>query len=95
MPTVSRLLCQLLDSNDELVPVRKESTILYRSKHIHQTCRYNLATEGMRERKREMQILRGYGSRGGTLGPPAELEEASQKNRCLNLVLKENELARQ
>ena len=42
-----------------------------------------------------MQILRGYGSRGGTLGPPAELEEASQKNRCLNLVLKENELARQ
>ena len=49
----------------------------------------------MRERKREMQILRGYGSRGGTLGPPAELEEASQKNWCLNLVLKENELARQ
>jgi len=25
----------------------------------------------MRERKREMQILRGYGNRGRTLGPPA------------------------
>lgn len=64
-------MCQLLDSNDELVPVLKESTILYRSKHIQQTRRYNLATEVMRERKREMQILRGYGNRGRTLGPPA------------------------